>query len=226
MNKRLLHDLIERLRCEPYFQDFSFRKRDNTLIKSIPGGYEAIEFQFWSGYDLAADCEAFVIRPLYLKRFDVLHEWFEKFSFKSIRDQRDSYTVGFDGEMLNSVNEFYFWPDKLNYESEFNKLKSVLIANAETVFTQFATLQQLYSYTIIPILDFTKELPNSGADWAFEYLKLTKMVDPDNYPLLKQLILKRVDEMNLKREPNIIEYHDKLGMIISEIESPSPEQGN
>lgn len=58
-----------------------------------------------------------------------------------------------------------------------------------------------------------------GADWIFEYLLLTKLVDRDNYDNTKKVILERAEEMNKRDEPNIIEYYDKLDEILFYLET-------
>ena len=109
MSNLLYHKLIDLLTDEPFYSDFKFRKRDKSFIKKTEFGFEALSLEnYWIGYDLKRDKEALVIQPLYLKRFDILHKWFEKFSFKTLSDQRDNYSIGFDGKMLGETDFFYF----------------------------------------------------------------------------------------------------------------------
>lgn len=219
MTSYLINDIVENLSLIPYFKEYKYRKKDCSFINRTSDGFDAIELQYWDGFDLKRDSRALVVKPLYLKRFDVLHKWFEKYSFKSLTDQRNSYSVGFDGEMIGGNSEFYFQLDRLNYDKDFIKFKDEVIANSQSVFTKYATPKDLYSYEIFPILQGNRDLPDVGADWVFEYLKLCKLIDPMNYNKLKDLILKQVEVMYKRGEPNILEYYSNLTHILLVIEN-------
>ncbi len=73
----------EELQKDSFFKQFMFRKKDSAFIKKEDYGFESIKFQHWDGYDLKRDSRALVLKPLYIKRFDVLHIWQDKYSFKS-----------------------------------------------------------------------------------------------------------------------------------------------
>ena len=63
--------------------------------------------------------------------------------------------------------------------------------------------------------------PTNGADWIFEKLKLTWIVDRSNYNNLKDLFLKQIEYMMFGRsfqEPNIAKYYDRLEEIFADLE--------
>jgi hypothetical protein len=97
-------------------------------------------------------------------------------------------------------------------------MKNDIIHNALKFESKFSTLQDLYNFQIIPILNGKKDLPNVGADWVFETLKLCNIVSPENYEVLKECILKQVEVMNNRGEPNITEYYPILNNILQDIE--------
>lgn len=211
----LFSEIIEKLSSLEYFSDFKFRKRDFRLIKKNVNGYEVVEFQFW----VEKNQSTLVVKPLYLKRFDVLHKWFEKFSFKTLVDQRDNYSIGFDGNMLGKRNEFSFLLDKENFESDFDNFQKELINNCKVVFGKFLSAKDLYLYLIEPILqNKNPELPNVGADWVFEYLTLARIENRKAYEDLKSIIKKQVQVLNASGEPNIVEYYPKFDEIIDFLE--------
>lgn len=215
----LVISVVDNLNATLYFSEFKFRKKDCRFIKKTTDGFNVIELQFWDGYDSDRDCRALVIKPLYLKRFDVLHKWFEKYSFKALADQRDNYSIGFDGGMINGTLQFYFRLDKVDFNTDFNKFKNEVIQKSKEIFESIRSINDLYDTEIIPILEGKKELPNVGADWVFEYLKLCLIVDSKNYNNLKSIILKQVEIMYKSGEPNIKEYYLQINHILSDIET-------
>lgn len=215
----LFAGIVERLSAVEYFSEFKYRKRDFRFIKKTPTGYEAVEFQFWDGYDSRRSQRALVVKPLYLKRFDVLHKWFEKFSFKSLGDQRDNYSIGFDGKMLKKTNEFYFLLNKENFETDFADFQKELEGNCRQTFGHFSNTKALYLYQVEPVLkNKNSELPNVGADWVFEYLTLARIEGKESYEKLKEIVRNQVEILNKRGEPNIIEYYPKFDEIINFLE--------
>ena len=83
-------------------------------------------------------------------------------------------------------------------------------------------MKSLYNYLVSPVIAGEKELPNIGADWVFEYLYLTRIVDEKNYGRVKQLILNRIDEMNGRGEPNIERYYKDISKILEYLENEVP----
>lgn len=219
MSDILFDRIVQKLKTDTYFSAFSFRRRDDCLIKKTASGFEAIELQHWKGFDLSRNEVALVIKPLYLKRFDVLHRWFEKFSFKSILDQRANYSIGFDGKMLNKTEKFYFLIDGKDFENDFNIFKKEVINNSNFVFDEYSDIYHLYQYYIEPVLNKGAELPNVGADWVFEYLTITKLVKGEYYNLVKTLLKEQVNKLNDRGEPNIIEYYPKFNEIVNYLEN-------
>lgn len=203
---------------DEFFAKYILRKNDSTIINKQPTGYEKVELQNWIDTNYSSGKKELVILPVYLKRFNVLHKWFEKFSFKTISDQRDSYSIGFEGLMLGKKNEYRFSITE-NVSAEWEVFRSDVVANAKYVFNKITNLADLYDYLVYPVITGEKALPNVGADWVFEYLLLTRIVDEKNYDRVKQLVLERVEEMNNRREPNIERYYKDLGKILVYLEN-------
>ena len=70
----------------------------------------------------------------------------------------------------------------------------------------------MYNLEIIPLLEGKKQLPDIGADWVFRNLTLTRIVSPNDYERVKELILAQVHF-------NIIEYMTRIDEIIANMES-------
>jgi len=71
-------------------------------------------------------------------------------------------------------------------------------------------------------LEGKQQLPDIGADWAFEYLTLTRIISPKDYEIVKDVIIKQIEWMNKRQEPNIVEYYPRLEEIIDSMEQQFP----
>lgn len=201
---------------DDFFENFKLRKKDCSIIKKFSDGYEKVELQNW--IDTNHREKELVILPVYSRRFDVLHKWFEKYSFKTISDQRDAYSIGFEGLMLGKKNEYHFSVSE-RHCSEWEAFRNDVVANARGVFRNFTSLAEVYEYLVYPVVIGKKMPPDIGADWVFEYLLLTKIVDEKNYGRAKKTIMDRVEEMNNRGEPNIERYYENLEKILLHLEA-------
>jgi 7-cyano-7-deazaguanine reductase len=55
------------------------------------------------------------------------------------------------------------------------------------------------------------------ADWIFFYLKSSQLVAPHDYPIIRNKIMKQVEMMNRRGEPNVIEIYPKLNEILTKL---------
>lgn len=201
-------------KCD-FFSEYKFRKRDSSFLKKTKYGKQSIELDHWRN----ADNSSMVVYPIYGVRFDVLSKWFEKFSVKSLQDQRDRPSVMFDGGMLSYQNEFYFRLDEKGYKNDFSNLLTHLEKCARYVFDEYSSLEKLYDKTILPILQRKVDLQDVGADWIFIDFALCKLVNPKEYDNLKQIILPHVQYMYEREEPNVLDYYNQLDQILEYLEN-------
>ena len=91
MKKEILQQLIA---SSEYLSEFKLKGR--KLIRATADGWESVEFEAYTrSWDSETDKPALRLYPIYGRRFDVLHKWFEPFSFKTLKDQRSNYTVAY-----------------------------------------------------------------------------------------------------------------------------------
>lgn len=64
-------------------------------------------------------------------------------------------------------------------------------------------------------------MPINGFDWAMIDLTLCKIVNPNKYSRLKEIILDRIRFLNKREEPNVAYYYDKIDDILRYLESLS-----
>ncbi len=214
--KTYFDQIASELLEDPYFQKFKFRKRDSSLIQKTVYGRQIIQLEHWNCLNISL-----TIRPYYGVRFDVLCKWFEKFSFRTLSDQRDDDYIGFSGKMLGkeSMYEFPYYETGPIYKSELKKLRDDIIECSEYVFSEFDTLEKAYKKKIIPILEGKQSLPIVGAEWLFENLTLCRILHPEKYDQLKAIHLKHAEEMNRRGELNISEYFPRLDEILTYMEN-------
>lgn len=221
MNKvvgQILHRLIE----EPIFEGFKIRKSDECLIKKSKEGWQQISLNdHFQSIDLSNHRLALQIRPLIVVRYDILSKWFEKHSFKRIKTQRlngqISSAVGNFGEV-----EYLFYNEGDCFEEQYQKIRDDIISESNVFFEKYSSMEKMYINDVLPKINGEEQFQKyGGVDWIFEYLKLTWIVDRENYLKLKGLILKHIDFRMFGRtfpEPNMAKYYDRLEEIFTDLE--------
>lgn len=224
MNKNDVVAMLERLKSENLFSDFKLRKSSCSLIQRTIWGYRRVDLLHYNGFDLERNDLALEVKPLYRVRFECLHKWFEKFSFRSLSDQRNTGSICFSEYMLGKSKYFHgflFLENRKDYEQDYEIMKADILEHAFYVFNSFQTINDLYDYEVDSVLRGGKEFPTAGAEWIFEDLLMTRIVNPKKYDDVKKLILEHTDKLRFREhpEPNVMTYYDKLPEIISYLES-------
>lgn len=210
-NGEIFQLILERLKAEPFLNGFKFRKRDSSFLKQDGDLRQSIELDHWSKQ------EGLIIYPIYGVCFEILLKWFEQYSFKSLQTQRDIPSVDFTGNMLGKKDKFVITEN--SFERDYATLRDSLAECSSIVFSAYTSLKDMYNLEIIPLLEGKKQLPDIGADWVFRNLTLTRIVSPNDYERVKELILAQVHFMVGRNEPNIIEYMTRMDEIIANMES-------
>ena len=213
-NQELFQLIVERLKTEPFLKGFKFRKRDSSFIQQEGGLRRHIELDHWTKDGVL------IVYPIYMVRFDILLKWFEPYNVKSRQAQQDNPSIGFTGNMLGRQDKFMI--SEANLECDYSKLCGTLADCSGIVFQSYTSLRDMFNREIIPILEGKRALPDVGADWAFKYLTLTRIVSPEDYPAGKELVLAQVQKMANRHEPNVIDYFSRLDEIINVMEQTFP----
>lgn len=216
--KELFTRIVSDLHSDSYLCIFKFTKSNSKF--SIKDGEvrKSIEMNHWS------DLDELVIRPIYGVKFDVLNDWFSLFNFYSKADQKANDDV-FYGEIkgLTSApwNEYVFRKDGIDYQASIELLRTDLINCSKFVFDNNDTLEKLFVNEVKPILDGTRKLgiKDLGANWIFKYLRLCRLVNPDSYLQLKDILIRHFEFMKSLDEPNVMKYAPKLNEILNYIET-------
>ena len=210
--EKILFELLE----DPYLKQFKYRKRDTSLIMKTEFGKQFIELEHWSCFNISL-----TIRPVYCVRFDVLCKWFEKFSFRTLTDQRDSPTVFFEGDFLSKPRkfEFAYYDTGEKYESEIDSLRKSLIECSKAVFETYSSLDKIYEREVLPILSGHKTFTGVGVEMPLELLTLCKILHPDYYLKLKEKFLLYAEEQYKCNEPNMKLYYAHIDEILLYLEN-------
>lgn len=209
--------VVELLREDSFFDNYNYRKSDSSFIQKFDGGIRKIELEHW----FQIICIG--IRPGISIRFDFVHKWFEKFSFKTIKDQRSTYTACVWPELYGLQDTYSFYLDETNFK-EFENFKHTIKTCAEKCFSLYRTPEDVYIHDVLPYIHGTDNRFRGGIDWFFEYLTICKVVAPENYDNLKSKLLKEADFRMFGRErpePNMACYYDRLDEILDYLESLS-----
>ena len=219
MNKNDVFLIMKAIASDPFFKDYKVRKSDNVVINKTEWGWFRIEPDYYNTYDLNRKELALEIMPLYEIRFNVLHKWFEKYSKKKMDDQRDNCSIIVGGEDFGETNEFYFLENRIDYENDLKKFVREVTTTSKKIFSRFASLEDYYNFYIAGVLEGKRNLPDEGFDWVIEYLIATRLVEPSSYGIVKNLVLKQIEFMKGRNNPNILLYYDELPMILEDLES-------
>ena len=215
MNKSLIDKIIEGIKNDAFLGEYKYKKSEMAMYRNLNDAYLYIGLEHWRDYDT----KELVISPIYGKHFNILTKWFEKFSFKTLKDQRNNPDFYFSNKAFGLGETISFRYDFSDFEIKINYLKKVLKGCITTVAKNYETLEDYYRLDIAPILDGEQELPDVGADWLFIDLTLAHLIRPDKYPEFKSKILGHIDWMYSRNEPNVEYYHDRLNEIISYMEN-------
>ena len=219
MNKKDVLFIMEAITLDPYFKDYRIRKSDNAIYSKSEIGWQRIVPHYYNTYDLSRNELALEITPFYEIRFNVLHKWFEKYSKKQIKTQRDDCSLIFVGDKLGTINEFYFLENRKDFDKDLKRIKEEVTAISKVVFSKYTTLEGYYDYCIGDVLKGERKLPDVSFEWVIEYLIVTRLVAPSYYEKIKRLVLEQVDFMKRRNEPNVKMYYNELPVILEDLEN-------
>lgn len=208
--------IMENLKGLPFLCDFKYRK-------SSPRRFYIKDKERILYVEFACNNYGgmLFLEPSYGVRYNILHKWFEKFCKRSLKDQRDSYSYAFTGKMIDNNQEsfFYFDCDGKNYDDLFFRLVQEMQMNIHYLFAHYGNLQLCFQTVIEPYLRDEKQMPISGIDWAFDDLALCKLVSPEKFPTFKSMVMKHLEWLRSRDEPNVMLYGKEIENIVHYLET-------
>lgn len=219
--KELLDRSFERLKEENCLKGFKLKRSESVFIRRKNSGFDQIGFGHYvtvkshSEPDLGLN-----LRLYFTNRYDILHTWFERYDMYQIESLRSESSFWYTPKNLGLDDMNFFSFDGDDFETAYDSFLNEIITGADYFFNRANSLKKCYENYIVPaIKDGSSVLPDYNESWAFIYLALAKIVAPENYALIKSLIMERVDYMIKRNEPNIILYKDTMPEICAFLES-------
>lgn len=209
--------ILPLLQKEESLKQFKFLKKYNSLRQKTDFGFYNIEFYTHKSYDIERDNPALQVYPVFGVRFDIVTKWFEKFSFKSVSDQRNNSTVFADGKAFDKQDKFYFLDSGQGFENDYSNFRNKVIDVSTYYFSKYRSIDDYFSNDVLPVLNKEQEMYDIGADWIFEYLAAVKLCQFDRYDEMTNLLKDQIKFMNSRNEPNVSMYNDKFDYIFKEL---------
>ncbi len=219
--KELLDRVFFRLKEEDYLRNFKFKRNKSEFVHLKEDKFYKIGIEHYDTVESHDNPRLGLNLCLYFaNRYDILHNWFEKYSMLSVEILRYESSFSYTPKNLGLDDMNFFSFDGNDFETAYDSFLNEIITGADYFFNRVNSLKKCYENYIVPAIESgSSVLPDEGSQWVLKYLALTRIVSPKNYPLLKSLILERVDYMIKRNEPNIILYKDTMPEICAFLES-------
>lgn len=219
--KELLDRVFFRLKEEDYLRNFKFKRNKSEFVHLKEDKFYKIGIEHYDTVESHDNPRLGLNLCLYFaNRYDILHNWFEKYSMLSLEILRYESSFSYTPKNLGLDDMNFFSFDGDDFDTAYDSFLNEIITGADYFFNRVNSLKKCYENYIVPAIESgSSVLPDEGSQWVLKYLALTRIVSPKNYPLLKSLILERVDYMIKRNEPNIILYKDTMPEICAFLES-------
>ena len=122
-------------------------------------------------------------------------------------------------KIWNKINDLY---ELEIVDLDYENMKNSILEHASYVFSSFQTLKEVYDYRIGDLLSGNLKRFSHGGDWIFEDLYLARIVSPQSYPKVKQVILEQLEAIYnniFTRSSDVELYYAKASEIITYLES-------
>ena len=219
--KELLDRVFFRLKEEDYLRNFKFKRNESEFVHLKEDKFYKIGIEHYDTVESHDNPRLGLNLCLYFaNRYDILHNWFEKYSMLSLEILRYESSFSYTPKNLGLDDMNFFSFDGDDFDTAYDSFLNEIITGADYFFNRVNSSKKCYENYIVPAIESgSSVLPDEGSQWVLKYLALTRIVSPKNYPLLKSLILERVDYMIKRNEPNIILYKDTMPEICAFLES-------
>ena len=226
----MLAKVTERLCNEPLLSDFKYTKSNVVFkLKVSDGCYKIFLWcdripSWWlkskDGSEL--DEDFLQIHPYAFRHFDILCHWLRDFVHCEKKQVRKINNIMLEPRDFDIDNDFYFCLDGSNFEKEYHRLYMMLEILMEKIF-EFPTLESLYERKVkdYPISGIGNH-PN-GITWIFPELMLSRIIDPDNYSVIKNIMKGYIYELKEINHPAYKLYESKIPAMFERLEQLGDE---
>ena len=222
----LYNEVVERLSKEPELQQYKFLKSTEVFkLKTNDGWYEITVLKYFeeswkmvSVGSLEVTTDFLCICTIALRKFNLAMKWFEPFVQMEKREYQQLTNLNVCPEQLGLDRNYYFSLDKSNFETEYRRLHHCISMLVKTVMTEYHSITQYYEKKVKPILQTPPDPNGRGIVWVFEYMFLSRLIDPINYEKIKSIFCNHIQSLKRNREPNYENYEHLIQEIIEALE--------
>ncbi len=216
IREQLIEKLIERMKKDHYFDDFVYLKSQHLFRRKFSWGWQEISIHSLKGFYA---CE---IGAFYSIRFNILHEWYEPFDPNK---SPQSTTIVTGGPDFGHEKYFWFWRDYSNYKKESKKFIDNVITDSKKTFEIYKGIEDVYKNEVLPIFKGEKEQPLTfwGGRRYFIWLAATKLVAPEKYQELKDILMVPINDLIKRDIPQMTMFAPHLDDIFKALDNLKPE---
>lgn len=127
----------------------------------------------------------------FLVRYDIVQKWREPYTFSELKYQRTSFTIS---KSLYHLDKEAIYCDTIHKDENLYKIESKvftdkLISVAKQFLRRYSSLKKIYREIVLPILlKDPNEHHYSCSDALYDRLTVCRIVAPELYPLLKEIL--------------------------------------
>lgn len=218
---QILDELRIELQKNDLFASFKWLKSKKKLVQKdkAMGIEKAIEFDLYETVTgLDSYQQAYRLSVNISVRFNVLHNWFEPFYKGSQLSDYKNRCTFFESIMDRGDNGFvYFDVRGVGFENKLKEACEMIISKSKLFFSGHVSLEDVYKMHVFPIISQNVKLQDIGSTWIFEYLALTKIVDPEHFEKLLEVLHTHLQKLYTSHEPNAIDYFPVFHEAVEEL---------
>lgn len=217
-SKELLEILSSRLKVKSSLEGYEFSKNNKTLKQSVNDGYYKIELNTYLSFDSERKEVSNEIIPYYYRKFDVLHNWFKKYTALSNADFNSRASIFEGGGKLGFTNQFHFLVNCHEFEVDYLFFESELIKTEKVFFNKFLTLESLYQHEALPIIsNKDHKFHFHESEDLFVLLRLVYIVAPEHFEDLNNRVYIHYENLVVEEHPHAIIQFPMYNDIIKDL---------
>lgn len=218
--KELLEYIVEKLKTEGAFRNYQFSKNNKTLIQKTKDGYFRIELNTYLNFDLDRKEASNEVIPYYYRKFDILHDWFKEHTALSKSDFNSRASIFLEGSNLDFQNEFHFLVTNQDLQKDFNFFKEQLILTENKFLKKFQSLQDLFEYEALPIINNKDHKFNfNNCEDLFILMRLVYIVSPNDFNELNLKVYNHIAYLVEKEHLHAMLQFPKYDEIIKDLKN-------
>jgi len=216
--KDLLAYISEKLKTSSVFKNHVISKNNKSLVSKTNDGVYRIELNAYKSFDLERKEVSNELTPYYYRKFDVLHNWFKKYTVLSSSDFNARASIFLGGSTLGFQNNFHFLITNQDFKKDFTFFIEEITKVSMAFTEKFQTLNNLYEYEALAIIknnDFKFNM--NSVDDLFILLRLVYIIEQSNFNDLSDRVYNHLKIMCEVEHPHALAYISIYDEIIKSL---------